>query len=73
MVVNPKELVGSPVDRSAPTYENQLYHAHKLLQDKGLAALENPHAMIGRGCKCGDCFCCAAAQVSRDYRRVFVA
>lgn len=34
-----------------PTYENQLWHARKLLQDKGREALNNPHAMIGRTCK----------------------
>jgi hypothetical protein len=53
-------------DHSEPTYENQLWHARKLLREKGREAVNNPHAMIGRDCKCGDCFCCAAAQVLRE-------
>lgn len=52
----------------APTYENQLWHARKLLMDKGRAALDNPHAMIGRQCGCGACFCCAAVQVIKEVR-----
>lgn len=50
-----------------PTYENQLWHARKLLAEKGREALNNPHAMTGRTCKCGQCFCCAAAQVVAEY------
>lgn len=53
-------------DHSAPTYENQLWHARKLADEKGLKALDNPHAMIGRACKCGTCFCCAAAAVVKE-------
>ena len=49
-----------------PTYENQLWHARNLVAEKGIEALNNPHAMIGRTCKCGQCFCCAAAQVVRE-------
>lgn len=37
--------------------------AAELLADKGLDALNNPHAMTGRDCGCGDCFCCAAAEI----------
>ena len=55
-------------DHSEPTHENQLWHARKLLAEEGLAALENPHAMIGRQCGCGTCFCCAAVQVVREAR-----
>ncbi len=51
---------------SEPTYENQLWHARKLLAEQGREALNNPHAMIGRSCGCGTCFCCAAAQVVRE-------
>jgi hypothetical protein len=46
-----------------PTYENQLWCAAELLVNKGIEALNNPHAMIGRSCGCGDCFCCAALEV----------
>jgi hypothetical protein len=51
---------------SEPTYENQLWHARKLMSEKGRDALNNPHAMIGRTCRCGSCFCCAAAQVLKE-------
>lgn len=51
-----------------PTYENQLWHARKLLAEKGLDAVNNPHAMTGRVCGCGECFCCAALQVVREAR-----
>jgi hypothetical protein len=50
---------GTP-DRSVPTWENQRWHARELLRLKGRAALNNPHAMIGRICGCHACFCCAA-------------
>lgn len=50
-----------------PTYENQLCHARKVLAEQGRKALNNPHAMTGRSCKCGSCFCCAAAQVVREH------
>jgi len=50
-----------------PTYENQLWHARKLLAEKGRGALDNPHGMTGRTCGCGSCFCCAAAEVVRMY------
>jgi hypothetical protein len=52
---------------SEPTYANQLWHARKLLEDEGIAALRNPHAMIGQQCGCGECFCCAAYEVAREY------
>ena len=55
------------MNRSDPTYENQLWHARRLLKEKGADAFNNPHAMIGRTCKCGGCFCCAAKQVYREY------
>jgi hypothetical protein len=50
-------------NHSEPTYTNQLWHARKLLAEKGLEALYNPHAMVGRICGCKSCFCCAALQV----------
>ena len=51
------------IDHSAPTRENQLWHARRLLEEKGAEALRNPHALIGRTCGCNDCFCCAALTV----------
>lgn len=51
-----------------PTWENQLWHARRLLQEKGWHALNNPHAMIGRQCGCGNCFCCAALTVVKDHK-----
>ncbi len=56
-------------DRSKPTWDNQLWHAKRLLNDKGEEALNNPYAMIGRDCRCGTCFCCAAARVFSDWKR----
>ena len=49
--------------RDEPTYGNQLRRARELLAREGREALNNPHAMIGRQCRCGQCFCCAALQV----------
>jgi|SRR5205809_3496495 len=51
---------------SEPTWENQLSAARKLAADKGLSALNNPHAMTGRICRCGSCFCCAALAVYNE-------
>ena len=56
-------------DHTAPTWENQLWHARKLADEKGLAALENPHALIGRTCGCKACFCCAAMAVAQQRRQ----
>ncbi len=53
---------------AAPTWENQLWHARRLATDKGLDALNNPHAMTGRVCGCGSCFCCAALFVYNELR-----
>ena len=55
------------IDRSEPTYENQLWHARKLLAEKGAEALRN-HALIGKECGCKDCFCCAALEVYQNRR-----
>jgi hypothetical protein len=49
-----------------PTYKNQLIEARRLLDEKGIQAVYNPHAMIGKTCGCGTCFCCAALQVYRE-------
>ena len=57
-------------DHSEPTYSNQLFHARKLLQDKGRDALISPHALTGKVCGCGSCFCCAALQVLRESDRM---
>ncbi len=56
-------------DHSAPTYDNQLWHARRLLAEQGREALNNPHAMIGRTCGCKNCFCCAAADVLFQHDR----
>ncbi len=48
---------------AAPTWKNQLWQARRLAEEKGLEALNNPHAMTGRKCGCRDCFCCAALAV----------
>lgn len=53
-----------------PTYDNQLYRAAELLVEQGLDAVNNPHAMIGRSCRCGDCFCCAAHDIYSRAREV---
>lgn len=50
-------------NKTAPTYNNQLWRAAELLANKGLAALNNPHGMIGAECGCDTCFCCAAAEI----------
>jgi hypothetical protein len=53
-------------DHSAPTWDNQLWHARK---DSGPTALYNPHAMIGKSCGCNDCFCCAALWIhTHEYK-----
>lgn len=49
-----------------PNYARQLAEARRLLAEKGREALNNPHAMTGRICRCGDCFCCAALQVLNE-------
>lgn len=54
-------------NHDAPTFENQLLHASRLLAEKGRDALDNPHGMIGRMCRCGSCFCCAAAKIVKTY------
>jgi hypothetical protein len=56
-----------------PTYQNQLICARRLLAEKGRDALNNPHAMIGRACGCGGCFCCAALEVLLGPHAVVVA
>jgi len=52
-----------------PTWENQLWHANRLADEKGLAALYSPHAATGRICGCGRCFCCAALHVYNERRK----
>lgn len=53
-----------------PTFENQLWQARRLAQEKGIEALNNPHAMTGRICGCGSCFCCAALAVYNELTKV---
>lgn len=62
------------INRDEPTYENQLWHAERYYQEKGAFALNNPHGMTGKICKCGECFCCAANEVlirHKDQLRIF--
>ncbi len=49
--------------RSETTWENQIAHANRLADEKGLDALYSPHAATGKICECGVCFCCAALEV----------
>ena len=51
-------------DHSEPTYENQLWHANRLLKEEGIKGLRG-YADVGRMCRCGTCFCCAALEVLR--------
>jgi hypothetical protein len=60
-------------NETAPTYQNQLIQARRVLAEKGLRALQNPHAAIGRMCGCGGCFCCAALEVAQGAAAVDVA
>jgi hypothetical protein len=63
-------LNGITKTRTEPTYNNQRYQAAQLLTERGIEALNNPHAMIGRTCNCGTCFCCAAAEIEKLAREV---
>jgi len=56
------------VDHNYPSWENQLWHARQLADKSGLEALHNPHAMIGKQCGCGSCFCCAALKVYNELK-----
>jgi len=53
-----------------PTWGNQIIQARQLAQERGIRALDNPHGMIGRTCRCNDCFCCAAAAVVAEMRTI---
>jgi len=66
------EITGTTGKCTEPTYPNQLWQAAKLLVDKGIEAVHNPHAMIGATCGCNDCFCCAAQAVYEAARSVEV-
>jgi len=48
---------------SKELFAAQINTARKLANEKGIEALRNPHALIGKMCRCGDCFCCAALLV----------
>lgn len=54
-------------NHSEPTFENQLWHARKLIEDKGTKELQR-HAAVGKMCGCGGCFCCAALHVLHELR-----
>ena len=49
-------------------YLIQLKKARRMLDEEGFQSLKR-HAAVGRMCGCGDCFCCAALEVSRDKLR----
>lgn len=51
-----------------PKSNPHLEEARKVLREKGIAALYNPHAMTGKICGCGSCFCCAAFEVWKGAR-----
>jgi hypothetical protein len=51
-----------PEQHSEATYANQLWHARRLLREEGRESLRH-HAGVGGDCRCGSCFCCAAAEV----------
>lgn len=61
MACDVDQNIGQP---TAPevTYDMQLVAAKLLLVNDGRDALRK-HASIGRDCGCGECFCCAAAEV----------
>lgn len=65
------EIKGTTGKCTEPTYPNQLWQAAKLLVDKGIEAVSNPHAMIGKDCGCRGCFCCAAQEVVSRARQIF--
>jgi hypothetical protein len=49
------------------TPESQRRRAVQLLNEKGRGALDDPHAMTGRKCGCGECFCCVSVQVIAEH------
>jgi len=54
-------------NHNEPTYENQVWHAERLLKESGPEALYSPHAATGKICGCETCFCCAALQVYKQW------
>lgn len=58
-----KELAGY----LEPTWTNQVRMARQLLAEQGIEELYR-HALVAlrHGCKCRECFCCAAAMVHRE-------
>jgi hypothetical protein len=58
--------LGYPTKENLQQLFDQLPRARDLLREQGRAALENPHAAIGRICGCKACFCCAALMVLRE-------
>lgn len=51
------------------TFADMLHNARRILREKGIHALYNPHAATGKICRCGNCFCCAAWQVWCEARK----
>ena len=66
------ELRGTTGNCSKPTYANQRWQAAKLLVDKGIEAVRNPHGLTGRICGCHKCFCCAALEIEQAVERAKV-
>jgi hypothetical protein len=58
------------IDRSEPTWTNQLWHARQLLREKGLKEIQR-HARVSTENRheCTDCFCCACLAVTREYNK----
>jgi hypothetical protein len=56
--------------RDEPTWANQLWHARRLLREKGMGELRR-HASVSRDNPHGscNCFCCAALYVEREYAK----
>lgn len=65
-----KTTTSNEENRTEPTWENQLWQARRLAKEKGLGALNDPHAMTGRTCGCKGCFCCAALEVYNELKGV---
>jgi hypothetical protein len=58
------------MDRSEPTWNNQIWHARQLLREKGLKELQR-HASVSTNNRheCTECFCCACLAVAREFAR----
>lgn len=54
------------IDRSKPTWDNQIWHAERLLAEKGRKELmRHARVSLDNRHECRECFCCAALHVLR--------